>query len=299
MCGRAQRERPGERSRGVTSSVHDGLLALFTRAPALAPELLRSALGVALPAYCSVTPASAELAQAVAIERRADLALLLRDEGGALAAVVVAEFQQGRDPDERYTWPHDYAALRDRWRCEVYLLVATLRPGLARWCRREITAPQLRFQPLVLGPEAIPVVAGLAAAERSPELAVLSAMAHGDRRPELLRTALSALLPLDADRRRVYSDVLAAALGRAARRTLEELMESDYVFRSAYAKRHIAQGRATGKLEALLTVYEERGVAVSAEERARLAACDDPGRLDRWLRLALRGAPPAALADDA
>lgn len=286
----------------MTSAVHDGLLALFTRAPALAPELLRSALGVALPTYRSVTPASGELAQAVAIERRADLALLLRDEVGVLVAVVVAEFQQGRDPDKRFTWPHYYAALRDRWRCEVFLLVATLRPGLARWCRRAIVTPQLRFEPLVLGPEAIPVVAGPAAAA-APELAVLSAMAHAARRPDILRSTLTALLPLDADRRRVYSDVLAAALGPAARRALEELMESEYVFRSAFAKRHIAQGRAeglaeglaAGKRAAILTIFEERGVAVPPAARARLAACDDPGRLDRWLRQALRGAGPEAL----
>lgn len=43
------------------------------------------------------------------------------------------------------------------------------------------------------------------------------------------------------------------------------------------------EGRIAGRVEALLGVLERRGVALDAEQRARVEACTDTARLDRWL----------------
>ncbi len=61
------------------------------------------------------------------------------------------------------------------------LLVVAPDASVARWCAQpiELGHPGFMLQPLVAGPNAIPVLTDEQAARRDPELAVLSAMAHG------------------------------------------------------------------------------------------------------------------------
>ncbi|MFY9822316.1 MAG: hypothetical protein WAM82_13115 [Thermoanaerobaculia bacterium] len=47
-----------------------------------------------------------------------------------------------------------------------------------------------------------------------------------------------------------------------------------------------AQGRAQGKAEAILSVLETRGIAVTEAQREEVLRCGDLDRLDRWLRRA-------------
>jgi PD-(D/E)XK nuclease family transposase len=54
---------------------------------------------------------------------------------------------------------------------------------------------------------------------------------------------------------------------------------------SGLAKGHAA-GEAAGKIAAILAVLAARGVAVTADARARIEACKDPVTLDRWIALA-------------
>jgi hypothetical protein len=58
-------------------------------------------------------------------------------------------------------------------------------------------------------------------------------------------------------------------------------------FRLFFEERGKAEGKreglAEGKRAALLTVLEARGLAVSEEQRAVIAACDDAGALDAWI----------------
>ena len=54
-------------------------------------------------------------------------------------------------------------------------------------------------------------------------------------------------------------------------------------FRLFFEERGKAEGLAEGKRAALLTVLEARGLAVSEEQRAVIAACDDAGVLDAWI----------------
>jgi hypothetical protein len=174
---------------------------------------------------------------------------------------------------------------------------------MARWCRKPIDlGPGNTFVPLVIGPASVPVIDDVAAAERDPELAVLSCIAHGsEARAEVLgRAALLATLRLSDDRQVLYSDLVFAALSEAARPALEDLMASgNYEFQSDFAKKHQAKGRAEGeatgraageakgRAEALLAVLQARGLQVSDEVRGRVLGCTDVAQLDAWVRKAV------------
>ena len=82
--------------------------------------------------------------------------------------------------------------------------------------------------PLVLGPDAVPVVTEVAAARADPELAVLSAMAHvGDadaaQAARIAEAALAASVALDRGRSLLYCDAILVALSQAARKVLQSM----------------------------------------------------------------------------
>jgi hypothetical protein len=93
---------------------------LFRNRPELAPELLREALGVELPAYCEVRVESANLTDIVPAEYRADLVVLLVD--GKPVFAIAVEVQLARDDRKRFTWPVYVAGLRARFECQVAVL---------------------------------------------------------------------------------------------------------------------------------------------------------------------------------
>ena len=81
----------------------------------------------------------------------------------------------------------------------------------------------------------------------------------------------------------------------------------NYVYRSEFARRYLAQGHAEGRAkgeaegriegraegclegeaQALLRILHARGLSVSEAERARMVSCDDRATLDEWLERAL------------
>ena len=94
----------------------------------------------------------------------------------------------------------------------------------------------------------------------------------------------------------LYSDLILAACGEAARVALEALMtQGNYEYQSEWVRKQRAEaeakgraeGEAKGTIHALLTVLEGRGLAVSTAERGRIEACTDLAELERWLRRAL------------
>ena len=138
----------------------------------------------------------------------------------------------------------------------------------------------------------VPVVTDPTEAARRPELAVLSAMAHGAS--ELGAAIAAAVLPairgLDDERARFYGDLVLNSLNEAARRALEARMKG-YEYQSDFAKKYVAQGRDEGRVEgearALLTALRVRGIAVPEATRERILAQKDPEQLDRWLEKAV------------
>jgi hypothetical protein len=148
----------------------------------------------------------------------------------------------------------------------------------------------------------VPWVTQTDEAERAPELAVLSALAHGQE-PNGVDVAVAAIKATkgsEEERAGFYYDLVVAALNEAARRVLESLMKSvpDGYQPSEESKKFFefmrkrdaeaeAKGKAEGKAEAVLSVLAARGIAVSDAERGRISSCSDGEMLQRWIERAV------------
>ena len=237
----------------MASQTHEALLLLFRNRPALAPELLRDALHLPVPRFTEARIESAELTDVQPAEYRADLVVLLYEDRPVLGIVV--EVQLRSDEDKRYSWPAYVANLRARIRCPVCLLVVTAEDAVARWAARPIDlGGESRVVPLVLGPSGVPEITDEEKARRDPELAVLSAMAHGrdvdqDKALRIALSATAASVGLDAERSTLYVDLTLASLGEAAREALQSMDPTKYEYQSDFARRYFSQGEAKGKAE--------------------------------------------------
>ena len=176
----------------------------------------------------------------------------------------------------------------------------------ARRLRRAAVADNHAIRQVVTDPEEV---------ARSPELGVLSVMAHGGTEQGV--SIASALLPafrdLDLDRAVLYYDLVYNSLNETARRSLEAMMKG-YEYQSDFARKYVAQGRAEGLAEgrvegraegraeeaarALLTVLRARGITVPEAFRERILAEKDHERLERWLEKAAVAASVAAVLDE-
>jgi hypothetical protein len=180
---------------------HEGLLLLFRNRPTLAPDLLRDALGVKLPPFTEARIESPELTEVAPTEYRADLVVLLA-QGRPVQAIVV-EVQLKKDEDKRATWPLYLASLRSRVGCPTALLVVAPGRTVARWAAEpiELGHPGFVLRPLVMGPDALPVITDPARLAAEPELGVLSVMAHGASK-DAVPAALAAPGPREGQRGR-------------------------------------------------------------------------------------------------
>ena len=260
----------------MPSPLHEALLELFRNRPALAPELLRDALQVPLPDYTDARIDSAELNLVQPAEYRADLVVLLLDDEPVLGIVV--EVQLAPDTRKDYVWPVYVAGLRARLECPVCLLVVAATEATARWANRviEMGGPNL-FTPFVLGPAGIPEITDPATACADPELAVLSAIAHGrdmdvERSIQIAFAAQQAAHGLDADRSKLYFDLIQHALSEGARRALQNMALRNYEYQSEFARTYVAQGRREGRADLLSQLLVRRFGALPETVRTRLAA---------------------------
>jgi hypothetical protein len=141
----------------------------------------------------------------------------------------------------------------------VGLLVVAPDPDVAAWC-------------------AEPIETDPAEAARRPELAVLSAMAHGesDHGAAIARAVLPAVAGLGDDRARFYGDIVLDSLNRAARRVLEAMMKG-YEYRSDFAKKYFAEGERAMLLKQLRVRFGELPAAAVARIEGAEAVL-----LERW-----------------
>lgn len=284
----------------VPSHLHEALVELFRNRPSLAAELLSGPLCMEVPAYQHARLDSGDLTDLNPTEYRADAVVVLTRSETPLLAVVV-EAQLCRDGGKRWSWPVYLATLRARLRCPVVLLVVCADRPTASWCATpiELGHPGLTLSPLVLSPDRVPVVTDAEQAVRLPELAVLSAMAHGGSHPDrdkIFHTMLTALQTVDAAHTALYHDIVLAALPQAARHHLEAMMTTGtYEYQSEFVRKYIYQGRAQGRAEgeakgeakALLAVLAARHIDVGDDTRARITACTDLDQLEAWIHRAV------------
>ena len=309
--GAPRASRPGRKgllapSHGIPmpSLALEVLVYLFKNRPELGPELLTEALGVALPSYDEARLVSIDLTQVRPAEYRADVVVLLLDAGAPISVVIV-EVQLAIDDDKRFTWPEYLMGARARYRCPAGLLVVAPQPEVAAWCAEPIDTgvPGFVLTPPVLGRSAVPVITDPVEAARRPELAVLSAMAHGESEvgAAIAAAVLPAVAQLGDERARFYGDLVLNSLNEAARLALEAMMKG-YEYQSDFAKKYVAQGEAAGEARgearALLAALRVRGIPVPDVARERILAERDPERLERWVERAVVACSLADVLDD-
>ncbi|MEV4511917.1 hypothetical protein AB0K00_23475 [Dactylosporangium sp. NPDC049525] len=270
----------------MPSRLHEMLIEMFRERPVLAAELLGGPVNVAVPRFDEARVSPGDFTDVVPTEYRADAVVTLSDHNTTVLAVVV-EIQLKADARKRRTWPAYVATLYARLRCPVALLVVCPAQSVARWSAAPIVIgpPGSVLTPVTVGPDQVPAVTDLDTARRSPELAVLSALAHGaDPDPQpILEALLTGLSVIDLAHASLYTDLVFAVLPAATRDFLEVLMTTTgHRYQSEYARRYFSAGEA----KAVLMVLDSRGVAVSDEHRTLITGCTEQAQLETWLRRA-------------
>ncbi|WP_437672685.1 hypothetical protein [Sorangium sp. So ce131] len=288
---------------------HNALVEMFRETPELAPRFLVTLFHVDVPRHASVAVVESSLDQLIPVEFRADLVLELRDANGTLVLAIVIEVQRDEDPDKKFSWPVYVTVVRAKKRCGTVVLVVAPGADVAAWAAENIDVG-LGFghvKPLVLGPAVVPEISDPAEAEQEMELAVLSAVAHGNGPNGLavVQAALVGLERLDQEHAEVYFQVIWNGLREPMRRALEALVmerqiEGEATFPSFVQKLvdrgkldGIREGELKGKSDTLLRLLARAGISLTEDESARIQACKDIATLDRWIDNVL-GAKTAA-----
>jgi hypothetical protein len=308
---------------------HNALVEMFRENPALAPHLLALVFHQEVPPHASVRVADSALDRLIPVEFRADLVLELLDGAGKPLLAIVLEAQRGPAPRKKYTWPVYCAVARAERECPAIVLVISPDAEVAAWAAETIDLGLGRgaIQPFVLGPATLPLLTDPAMAANEVELAVLSAMAHGNG-PEglaVIEATVVGLARLDQEHWAVYFQMLWKVLREPMQRALEALVMQGQVeggvplpaflekmleARALEAKLEglrdgeikglrdgEIKGLRDGKLDALrstlLRLLARAGIAITVDESARIQACKDAGTLERWIENVL-GAKSAA-----
>ncbi|GAA3189628.1 hypothetical protein ACFO1B_36965 [Dactylosporangium siamense] len=276
----------------MPTQLHETVIAMFRERPALAAELLEGPLHAGVPSFNEARLSPGDLTDVAPAEYRADAVVTLSNQKRTVLAVVV-EVQLKADARKRRSWPVYVATLHARLKCPVALLVVCPAQQVARWSAAPISIgpPGSVVTPVAVGPDQIPLVTDLTIARKSPELAVLSTLAHGGRTdPQpLFEALLTGLHVIDQEQADLYTDLVLTVLPAAARAYLEALMTTTaHQYQSDFARRNFsageARGEARGEAKAVLVVLDARGVTVSEEQRTLIADCTDQDQLETWLR---------------
>jgi hypothetical protein len=269
---------------------HEGLVELFQDRRLLAVELAE-ALGIKLPAWRQAVSDATDIPDRVA-SRHADAVIKLTDSDDQAVFAFVVEVQLRPDDGKEWTWPVYLSGVRDRLRCPVALLVICVDNATATRAAEPIElGPGSVVVPWVVGPTQVPMVTDRDDAGRSPQLAVLSAIAHGSdpARRQVLDAVVAAYEAAGPERAAMYHDLVAVGLPMAALRHLEARMAvaGTYQYQSEFARRYFSQGEAKGEVKgeakALLKVLSARGIEVPDDARERIIGCADLDQLETWV----------------
>ncbi|AEV88244.1 hypothetical protein ACWT_7234 [Actinoplanes sp. SE50] len=281
----------------MPSQTHETLIEMFRGRPALAADVLDRTLRIPVPEFDEALLASAELADVAPTEYRADAVVTLSRAGVAVLAVII-EVQLRVDQRKRLSWPAYVGTLYARVGCPVALLVVCPHPKIATWAATAIAVgpPGSTVAPIALGPEQIPVVTDPDEARSSPELAVMSTLAHlahitDSERTALLNATFTGLDTIEPSRAALYTDLMLAVMPQAARKLLEDYMiTTDNPYQSDFARRYFAageaRGEARGEAKSVLAVLHARGIETPESFRAKLMACTDEALLARLIQQA-------------
>jgi hypothetical protein len=287
----------------MPSLEHDGVVELFRDKPELGPYLLERIFHLPVPAHTQVRIADSSLGQLLPIEFRADLVLELLDEGGGCVLAIVLESQREVAARKRFSWPVYVAVSRAERECESVVMVVAVDADVATWAaqRIDLGLGVSTVGPLVLGPRVLPEMTDEEEARADKELAVLSAMAHGNgpKGMAVVLAALRALGDLDAEHATVYFHIIWNMLREPMQRALEALVVQQQArkeiklppFIQVLVDKGFHDGERKGEVkgevrtlrEKIFHFVERRGLALTIDQDARIRGCNDRALLDRWL----------------
>ena len=289
----------------MASPAHDVLVQVLRDDPALLPEILSRLRGVALPPLAGAVDSSVRLARPV--EVRPDV--VFRTATGW----VVCEVQNRIDPKKGRRWLLACSVLFDETRQMGDVVILTASAAVARWARRvgHVVGPagtRLQVTPVVVYLSLRAVRALLD--PKAPALGLCAAWAmhhrHGAAAARVVEDAINLTDHLPPSLRGAQLRAILAVLNqRMLSRLREAPMDPNHIperpavrklrefLESVGEKRGLAEGKAESKQEDLLTVFSERGLPVTAGERARIRECTDIGRLSEWFRRAITAASVA------
>lgn len=253
---------------------HEVQVELFRNRPMLALALLEvlGLLGALEGRDVTARVVSIDLSEAAPPEFRCDVLIEIVGDDGRRARAVIVEVQLDVNARKLYTWPAYVAVAEARLACPVTLLVVALDPEVAAWAASPIALghPGFVLRPIVVGGDVVPAITEMARAVALPELAVLSALAH--RETAVAEAAYAGIGQLPEDQRKVYWDMILAALPGAARAALEAKMLQKYEYQSDVVRKYYGEGRTEGLATALRKLLATKFGTTSAEAEARIAA---------------------------
>ena len=278
----------------MPSQVHEELIEMFRERPLFAADLLSGPLRIPVPRFDRAHLASSELNDVSPTEYRADAVVTLHRDDKPVLGVVV-EVQRRPEEGKRHAWPVYVTTLRARLRCPVVLLAVSPRQSVADWCgeRIEIGPPGSVLTPVAFGPKQVPIITDAGAARDNPELAILSAAAHGAG-PDginVFGAMIAGLDTIDQEHADRYVNLVHGLLPAAAKTILEGIMTTlEHEKGSATADRWVSRfevrGEVKGEANAVLQVLEARGIDVSDEVRAVITGSTDLEQIKTWIRQA-------------
>ncbi|WP_437816209.1 hypothetical protein [Sorangium sp. So ce1078] len=288
----------------MPSTPHEVLIVALREQPGLLGALVSKLTGVQLPR--SLKPADTTLRFVKPAELRLDLVL----QGGRRRWVLV-ELQRSVDPTKRRRWPLAASLLFSQTGALGDVLVITARRAVARWaervaCVRTRLGTMLQLKPVVLH---LGDAEGKALLdERHPELALFAAWAmqhrHGPGARAVVERAFELTERLPRALRRAQQRAILSVLSERMLELLREAsMNPDKIPETPAARKlrlfleaqgrkkgraegeakGRAEGEAKGRQDALLTLLRARGLSPSQDDEARIRACADAAKLDRWI----------------
>lgn len=283
---------------------HEGPIQIIRDNPEVIAQILRTAFDVEVSDDLVIRTTSETFTQIAPAAYVADNVVEICEGGSTEPTIaVVAETQNQIDKDKRGSWPVYLTALHAKTDCPCYLIVFCPKRYVAAWARQTIRIghPDFNLTPLVIGPGIKPLVTTTDQAAQAPEMAILGTLANVTRPTkeamEITHAALATIENAGHENATLYTDLVLSSLPRAARRILEELVNTgtaEYKFKSDFALRNQAIGEAKGKAKGkaegkaegeavlLLTVLKARRICVSDEVRDRVMACKDEQQLIEW-----------------
>lgn len=162
--------------------LHEELISLVRDSEGLARTIAAWATGRSLPDGLRLRLHEKVYSQLESLDCRPDLVFeFVRDGASNPNTLMVFDVQLAPDPKKRLTWPVFQGVLWGAHSCPTLVVVLAPDPEVAAWCAEPIDldgSGRSIMQPIVIGPDRIPVAVDPREAERVPALSVLSAIVH-------------------------------------------------------------------------------------------------------------------------